>query len=480
MVRATPFGNWKLGVANCVLTLLALVSAAPSAQSRAARPIAWADVAPVRARLEQQGLTAASFPAFAERLRSAHAQRVREGDLDHLIFYLLQSTRFTSHAPIEPALSARALAERLTAAERDAFLRDGTAPAARVEPAVGDRIRALLRALDRPSTDQRLAYFRSLVDATFPDHDARAEGLLREYLRVMRFVYRKEFIAQRSADAPAAVAELYRSRGLSTDTAVEAGYLVHLGLGVVKGLDPDRRIRRVLIVGPGLDLAPRTAFIEAGPPESYQPWAVIDALLSLGLAAASDLEVVAADINPRVVDHLSHARSAPPTLRLVSEIGDTDTIALSPEFREYFAALGNAAGDVQRGSASGGAAVRTADAGGKHLRKTVRVTAQSARTLTPLRLDIVTERLEPAAFDLVIATNILPYFDDMELALAISNIAAMLAPGGVFLHNEARPLMQELTAAVGLPFEQARHAVIATVRGAPAPLFDSVFLHRRR
>ncbi len=77
----------------------------------------------------------------------------------------------------------------------------------------------------------------------------------------------------------------------------------------------------------------------------------------------------------------------------------------------------------------------------------------------------------------MIATNILPYFDDPQLALATSNIAAMLAPGGVFLHNEPRPILGELTAAVGMPFEQSRSAVIASVKGAPAPLYDSVFLH---
>jgi hypothetical protein len=55
----------------------------------------------------------------------------------------------------------------------------------------------------------------------------------------------------------------------------------------------------------------------------------------------------------------------------------------------------------------------------------------------------------------------------------------MLAPGGVFLHNEARPLLREVTADSGLPFEQSRHAIIATVRGVSTPLFDNVYLHRR-
>jgi hypothetical protein len=55
----------------------------------------------------------------------------------------------------------------------------------------------------------------------------------------------------------------------------------------------------------------------------------------------------------------------------------------------------------------------------------------------------------------------------------------MLGPGGVFLHNEARPLMHEVTAALGLPFEQSRQAIIAEVHGAPGPLVDSVWLHRK-
>ena len=103
----------------------------------------------------------------------------------------------------------------------------------------------------------------------------------------------------------------------------------------------------MLIVGPGLDLAPRTGLLEAGPPESYQPWAVIDALLALGLSHADDLQVVGADINPRVVQHLERSHSAPPVLTLVSEIAESDTIKLSAEYRDYFAQLGGAIGTVK-------------------------------------------------------------------------------------------------------------------------------------
>ncbi len=108
----------------------------------------------------------------------------------------------------------------------------------------------------------------------------------------------------------------------------------------------------------------------------------------------------------------------------------------------------------------------------------MRVSRTAARTLRAETLDVVTQRLNAAPFDIVIATNILPYFDDTELVLAIGNIAGMLASGGVFLHNEARPAMGDVTVAAGLRFEQARQGIIATVRGGP-PLGDRIWLHRK-
>jgi hypothetical protein len=450
------------------------------AQSRApadrsigtARLITWKDVAAVAGPLQAGGVTAAGFDAYLERIRSVHARRVREGDLDHVVFYMLQSRRFTKLPPIEPALSAKAVVEPLDAAARTAFLAGDDS---RVAPPhdVRARAAALSRALDGGDRDPRLDYIRTLAVSLLPAGPGREAALVREYLRAMRFVYEKEFVAQSAAEPAGAVADLYRTRGLSTDTAVEAGFLISIGLGTAKGLAPDTRIRRALIVGPGLDLAPRTGLLEAGAPESYQPWAVIDALLGLGLATLDDLVVVGADINTRVVQHLRRSAARPPRLTLVSEIAEGDQLTLTSEYREYFDALGRHIGRPV-------ASQRSEQMPKGHLVKTIDVTADAARTLGADRLDIVIERLDGAPFDLVIATNVLPYFDDMELAMAMSNIASMLAPGGLFLHNEARPLLGELAKQVGVPFEQSRHAVIANVKDAKAPLFDSVFLHRKK
>jgi hypothetical protein len=414
----------------------------------------------------------ASFDAYVDRVRSDNARRVREGDLDHLVHYLLQSTRITAAAPIEPALSARRLVESLAPVRRAAFLRRDERADPPVPKDVAARIDALLEAVRAPRGDARLTYFGSLVEATFPDPAAQAAGLGAEYLRVMAFDYQKEFVAQRDAAPAAAVAELYRRRGLSTDTAVEAGFVVHLGLGVLKGLEPARRVRRVLIIGPGLDLAPRTALDESAPPQSYQPWAVIDAVVGLDLARAGELEVVAADINPRVVAHLQRTREHPPLLRVATSLHEGNGLTLSPDYVEYVDRFGAALSDLPVGKARG------LDHGERG--KSVSIAPRAARMLQAVSLDIVTERLAGERFDLIVATNILPYFDDAQLALALSNVAAMLLPGGVFLHNEQRPVLGELADALDLPLQQSRHAVIATVAGAKAPLYDSVFLYVRR
>ena len=438
-------------------------------ERRDVRRVSWNDVSTVHRRLEAHGITARSFPSYVERIREENLRRIRDGDFDHLIFYLLQSRRFTALPPVEPALSAKAFVESLAPQERQRFL-SGTMPASRTVPEnVRSRIDGLLRTATRRSSDSRLSYFSELIATAFPDQRRRKDALMREYLRVMRFVYEKEFVAQKSARSADAVAELYRDRGLSTDTAVEAGYLVYQGLGVVKALDPARRIRRVLIVGPGLDLAPRTGLVEDGPAESYQPWAVIDALLAFGLSRPGELEVVAADINPRVVEHLRRSVAAPPTLTLVTGLQETASVTFTQEYRDYFAGLGSAIGEV-----GGGSAGPTPGA----LRKSVRVRREAIEALRPVRLDLVTERLAARDFDLAIATNILPYFGDLELMLAMSNVAGMLAPGGVFLHNEPRPPLGEITNAVGLPFNQLRQATIATVRNGP-PLVDTVFVHTK-
>jgi SAM-dependent methyltransferase len=70
----------------------------------------------------------------------------------------------------------------------------------------------------------------------------------------------------------------------------------------------------------------------------------------------------------------------------------------------------------------------------------VAVAPRAAGRLRVLDGNIVFERLdlpEGERFDLVVATNVLLYYDVFEQALALANIAALLRPGGVLLSNTA-------------------------------------------
>jgi SAM-dependent methyltransferase len=61
-------------------------------------------------------------------------------------------------------------------------------------------------------------------------------------------------------------------------------------------------------------------------------------------------------------------------------------------------------------------------------------------SIRPRDINIVVQRIEPLAdaerFDLIVATNILIYYDVFEQSLAVANIAAMLRPGGFLLSND--------------------------------------------
>src|SRR5206468_8084995 len=61
-------------------------------------------------------------------------------------------------------------------------------------------------------------------------------------------------------------------------------------------------------------------------------------------------------------------------------------------------------------------------------------------TIVPRDLNIVLQRPEPLApnerFDLIVATNILIYYDVFEQSLALSNVARMLRRGGFVLSND--------------------------------------------
>lgn len=335
----------------------------------------------------------ADLPGFLRASERTALRRLEEGEWDHLVFYVLQSTRFTDQPPIDPARAARS---------------------EQMPDAVLARFRAFLRSAER---NERLDYFRGMM----PD-EARFR---KEYQRAINFLHAKEV----NAETREQVAALYRARGHSSDTAIEASYGAYEALRALRQREPGLRIERVLIIGPGVDFAPRMALQEDRPPRSYQPYAVAGSLLALGLARREALTVQCADLNPRVVAHFDRPQPDLP-LRFAAE------------------------DDEQRAFLK--AAAQGSDA---------KVTAS--------RLNIVTGRLAER-FDLIVATNMLLYLEDKELALALANIRHMLRPGGLLIHNEQRPEAEAFARVLGMPVIDARMVRLSAKRR----LYDAAVVHR--
>lgn len=209
----------------------------------------WTDLSIESQKLAREmGMTSDVLPRIERRT----AERLREGELDHLIFYMLQSQRFTSQPRLEPA-------------------RAGEQP-----EIVRKRIEDLQKALEHPA-DERQRYFAAL---------AKGEDLWREWIRVSTFLHMKEV----ECGSQECVANLYQQRGHSSDTSADANVAVKAAIQWIGA----GRVKRVLLIGPGLDWAPRTRLREEEP-RMYQPEAL--------RAALPEARIECADINPRVVEY---------------------------------------------------------------------------------------------------------------------------------------------------------------------------------
>lgn len=444
------------------VSFVSFVSLVPCAAGRSLR----IDYSDLPAALQHRWSTEAEFAAYVRDVETDTDRRVTEGEREHLIYYALQSATFTTRPRIEPAISGLAFVSRLSQPERNRLVEDPSyLPNAGWPPAERARVADLLNVLRKGPADARLAYFKELLLSG--SGSPSVESVYPDYVRVARFLYRKEVLS--GGDA-AKVSQVYQSRAYSTDTQIEAGFGVYLGLGTTRALEPALRVTNVLVVGPGLDLAPRTDLIDVVAPQSYQPFAVADALVALSLSSERELRIHSIDVNPRVVRFIEAAAREPVTLHLFTGIAEATAQPFSADYRTYVRQLGRAIGDE--------VAPPRAIVSDRRYQHSIAVRSSRAWTMSAQRLNIVAERLvDRGAFDLIVATNVLSYFDDRQLALALSNIAAMLRPGGYLLHNESRAGLVDTADALGLPTLQMRTAVIGGA--ATRPLYDAVWLHQK-
>ena len=391
------------------------------------RPIPFSDVKPILEILKEDFLPAefrgfvpaqaeAQWPNWVARRDGAIRARVEGGDEDSIIHLLLFGTSFTK----TPRASERDLAALVTAPA------DGLR-------ALRARIDDFAAAIASPGTNERVQFARQVIERKGID-----SGALRRYLEERTQAVGGSVRSAAVLDPKANLADaltVFRDRGLSSDTSI------FVDLGLERALDAMKTggalrpgsVRRVAIVGPGLDFTDKLEGYDFYPEQTLQPFAVIDTLLRLDLADAAQLQVAAFDLSSRVLRHLEAARTR-------ARAGTPYPVVLprnaerpwSPELVEYWQQFGNWIGERAAKAPPAPAAAGRVEVRGIGIRPSV------VLSVTPVDLNIVTERIEPAEsdqFDLVIATNILLYYDVFEQMMASANIAHMLRPGGFLVTN---------------------------------------------
>jgi SAM-dependent methyltransferase len=433
--------------------MVLVVVAATAAAIAPARYVRFAEASAILAELagtlppELNNLSPAQletgWPQWIEQHDKDIRRRLEQGDEDTIVNWMLFGTSFTTRP--KAVLGA---VEGAAPADRDQVLR-------RAIELIGARLDDLVNALANPGTDERRLFARALLQKrglTFATPAARER--VREFLTgaVMRVAQEQEQFDQElgATSGGDSIGEfvqrsrLFRTRGLSLDTSLVPNYALEQSLAEMKtrGLLTAGSVRRVAIVGPGLDFADKDVGFDFYPQQTLQPFAVLDTLRRLGLAPAGSgaaaTDIVLLDISPRVIDHVTRARA-----RAARGTGYTLNLPLTkatpwaPEIRKYWQTFGDQIG------APAPAPVSRAVAEQAELRA-VRATPAAVRRLSVVNLNIVTERLDAEPFDLVIATNVFIYYDVLEQALAMSNIDAMLKPGAYLLANFSAPELRSL------------------------------------
>ena len=264
---------------------------------------------------------------------------------------------------------------------------------------------------------------------------------------------------------------LYQTRGLSADTSLLPNYALEDSLRVMasKGVLAPGKIRRIAVIGPGLDFTDKRDGYDFYPLQTIQPFAVMEAVLRLKLGKAEEIEVVTLDLNPGVNAHVAKLAKEARAGRAYAVQLPRDTAAdWSPAAVAYWEHFGEILGAPAKPlpvpQALGGVSLRA-----------VAIAPRFAARVTPVDLNVVTQRMEleeGQGFDLVIATNILVYYDRFQQGLAMASIARMMNPGGIFMANNALPAQH----AESLEFLGRRTVAYAT-NGSYG---DDVVVYRRR
>jgi hypothetical protein len=385
------------------------------------------DLVPAELRARNSAERARFWPRWVSDRDTAIRARMARGDEDSIFNFLLLGTTFTTAQRVTNVVASLEDAEGAKIVERR--LDDLVAGVG--SPNDNERLRFVREAVERagiqPATAagarQTKVYFGSIIARVIPEREAHERAILS---------------AKQLPDPLAALAThstLYRDRGLSLDTSLFPSFAIERALDDIKSRHTlmEASVRRVAIVGPGLDFTDKEDGYDTYPLQTIQPFATIDSLIRLGLAVPDDLQITTFDLSSRVNHHLQAAQQR-------ARAGDGYVLSLPRNMTErwneplvdYWQRMGDRIGSPTQ------AVVPPLNAGDVRIRA-VRVRPDVVTSIAAQDLNVVLQRLEQADarddFDLIIATNVLVYYDVFEQSLAVANLAKMLRRGGLLLSN---------------------------------------------
>src|SRR6266446_849758 len=400
----------------------------------------------------------AGWNAWVRRRDTEVRARVDQGVEDSISNLILYGTSYTNLPRLESAESAASEKGGLTASARA-------------------RIHALAVALPNGMRNERLRFVKEFLARKGIAKES-VEAKLQENLRRLvaeQRAYQERLKESEAASDPTAklVARgtLYHDRGLSADTSLLPNYALEDTLKTMlrKGAIQPGTIHRILVIGPGLDFADKRDGYDFYPVQTIQPFAMLEAVAQLGLGKAEEISVVTADLNAAVNAHVARLAER-------GRAGQAYTVQLprlvsaewSPEAVAYWQKFGEMLG----------APVKPLPVPVSVIDVTMRAVAIRPRHAAQVRgfdMNVVTQTMdvpEGRGFDLVVATNVLVYYDLFQQALAMGSVAHMMNHGGIFLANHALPAQHVQT----LEF-LGRRTVAYTPSGAYG---DDVVVYRRR
>ncbi len=337
-----------------------------------------------------------------------------------------------------------------------------------------NRANDLIKALATPNRNAGFLEMRVFVERKgFSLTTPAGKEKLKAYLLANLARMQRELLQARAHVQPDANRSFQR-RGISLDSNLWPDYDLDIALQKLlsAGLIKPNTVARAAVIGPGLDFVNKQEGVDYYPPQTTQPFTLLDSLFRLDLAKPTDVELFTIDISPRVNLHMdtakqNAAKGQPYTVQLPWYAEGRWSDDFRAQFTNYWRQLGARIGDPV-------APIPVPEGASSFQTKAIRIRPAVVSRITPIDMNIVLQRitLAPAErLDLIVGTNIFIYYGKLDQSLARANVAAILKPGGFLLSN------QQLDDTVLSGLEQV---LVVDIPMTSAPVItDHIYCYRR-